>query len=419
MGPQVIDIVAPSGNHCNNIFYSFCESPLMEWTLQTIFPMITTTVSLLFVISVSEQFYRKRKPHQLVWAIAMFLFAITAGAEGFSMILGHWIPWVYRGYYVLAALQVSFMGGGVLYLFDSRNIINERNTAKQFILFGGIWSMFTLMFSGSAIYFRILLIPSLIMVLSGIGYYVAKYFDRKNAAGQHVLYCNYCRTEFETEVMECSQCGRSNMLKDDVPASGYRSWWHQHITGRAFSHLFLGFSVVIFIMMTIPAWTAPLHESLLVTGKEVSGLPWQANPADPNEARAVVRLFSPLHTVTGGVALIGGGFYSYISWQLAIRRNSGHFAPKTGSYNLWIAIGALVLGQGAFLSGLGTQLGEIFTFLPAEISSMGTLYISEVISVSMMYWGFLGSDKLSKEKLLNAITFGRLVKQPVITQTGD
>ena len=62
----------------------------MDFTIGSIFPILTTTISLVFFGVVFEQYHRKRKAHQLVWSIAMLLFALTAGAEGFSIILGHW-----------------------------------------------------------------------------------------------------------------------------------------------------------------------------------------------------------------------------------------------------------------------------------------------------------------------------------------
>ncbi|UCG03361.1 MAG: hypothetical protein JSW11_05090 [Candidatus Heimdallarchaeota archaeon] len=113
---------------------------------EAFFPFITTIISLLFFLSVTEQYFRKRKPHQLVWAISMLLFTITAGFEGLSLLLGYWDPLIYKTYYVLAAVQVAIMGGGALYLFASRNIINEKNSGKAFILFGSVWTFFSFLF---------------------------------------------------------------------------------------------------------------------------------------------------------------------------------------------------------------------------------------------------------------------------------
>ncbi len=65
--------------------------------------------------------------------------------------------------------------------------------------------------------------------------------------------------------------------------------------------------------MTYLAATSPLNHELLKTGGQIPGLAWQQDPLDPVEMRAAVRLFSPLHTIPGGITLIGSGFYSYIS----------------------------------------------------------------------------------------------------------
>jgi len=136
--------------------------------------------------------------------------------------------------------------------------------------------------------------------------------------------------------------------------------------------------------MNIYAWTSPLNLDLLSKGGEISGLGWEVTNGD---SRAIVRLFSPLLTVPGGIALIGGGFYSYIAWQLNLLRNNVRDFGK-GFFNVFIAGGALILAQGAFFSGFG----------------FSTLYISETVSVTFMYLGFLLSDKVLKMKLFDAIT---------------
>lgn len=317
----------------------------MVLNLEVVFPIITTTVSLLFTLSLVEQYFRKRKPHQLVWIIALLLFTITAGAEGFSMLMGEWNELVYRLYYVLAAIQVSFMGGGVLYLFASRNVINERNAHRAILLFGFTWLFFSAMFATIYEIFLLVAVPSAIIVIFGLVYWINVHLP-------------------ETRKLPLS------------------------VTGMQFAHFFLMFSLYTFLLMSYLAATSPVNHALLKTGGQVSGLAWQQNPSDLSEMRAAVRLFSPLHTVPGAIALIGGGFYSYISWQLSIKRTTGKFSWKTGIYNVYIAVGALILGQGALLSGFG---------LP-------TLYISEVISVILMYFGFLESDKISMQKIVDVLT---------------
>ncbi len=51
-------------------------------------------------------------------------------------------------------------------------------------------------------------------------------------------------------------------------------------------------------------------------------------------------------------------------------------------YNVYIAVGAFVQGKGALLSRFGYS----------------TLHISEVISVTLRYFGFLEPDRISMQK---------------------
>ncbi len=336
---------------------------LYGFPLEAIFPITTTIVSLLFSLSVLEQYLRKKKSHQLVWSIAMFLFFITAGAEAFSLVYGEWIPIIYRVYYALAAIQVTFMGAGVLYLFASRQVISPRNTHKALVLFSAIWVLFSwLFFAFGNFVFLFILVPSIFFFAVGLLYPLLRRSERVS------------------------------------------NWWEKWMTGQNFAHLFVLFSLYIFCFMVYYVIVSPLNYELLKTGVEVSGRPWQVAGESP---RALVRLFSPLLTVSGGIALIGGGIYSYVKWQLSIRSKKGRFEPCTGIYNLYIAIGAYVLAQGAFFSGLGNSIFH------SVIGGIGTLYISEVISVLLMYFGFLESDHITKEKLVNALTMRWLWKREV------
>ncbi|RMG26205.1 MAG: hypothetical protein D6732_21480 [Methanobacteriota archaeon] len=328
---------------------------MLAFNFQSVFPFFTTFFSFLFFISVMEQYSRKKKFHQLIWGIAMFLFLVTAGAEAVALALGYWNPIVFKMYYVLAAIQVPFMGGGVLYLFAERNIINGKNSWKALIIFSLIWSLFGFLFAGrDPVFYTFFLIGATLIVFS-------------------VLYAI-------------------------LPSSnGLKEWWKEKVTGWTVANIFMAVSLLAFALMTYYAIISPVNLELLKHGGEVSGLPWQKDPTDLSEPRAVVRLFSPLQTVPGGIALIGGGFYSYISWQLSIKRQTGRFEWQKGFFNIYIAVGALVLGQGAFFSGFG----------------YGTLYISETISVALMYFGFLESDRITKEQLVQVFNLRRFFRREV------
>ena len=82
-----------------------------------------------------------------------------------------------------------------------------------------------------------------------------------------------------------------------------------------------------------------------------------------------VRMFSPLLTIPGSIALIGGALYS---WYLARR-----------SYNLFIAAGALLVAGGGALSRFGAGWA---------------LYVFELIGISLMFTGFMKSEEVLKQK---------------------
>ena len=79
---------------------------------------------------------------------------------------------------------------------------------------------------------------------------------------------------------------------------------------------------------------------------------------------AHVRAVSPLLTIPGSVALIGGALYS---WYLTRR-----------SYNLFIAAGALLVASGGSLSRAGFEWA---------------LYLLELLGAAVMYLGFIKSEE--------------------------
>lgn len=86
-----------------------------------LFPLLTSLLSLVFAYFVGEQYYQRRKTHQLLWSISFLIFAFAAFAEFYSEVWG-WSPGLYRFYYVAAALLVGVMGAGTVYLLARRPI---------------------------------------------------------------------------------------------------------------------------------------------------------------------------------------------------------------------------------------------------------------------------------------------------------
>lgn len=121
------------------------------------------------------------------------------------------------------------------------------------------------------------------------------------------------------------------------------------------AHIFLAAIALLTIGMFIKVFSAPLDISKLdVIGEEIGGTPL------PKEAR----LFSPLLTIPGSLALIGGAFYT------AIRHRS-----KSG---LWIGIGSLIIAMGGTLTRL-----DLPQFLP----------IGNSVGITLIYYGYVLSAR--------------------------
>ncbi|MDP2743939.1 MAG: hypothetical protein Q8P00_02595 [Dehalococcoidia bacterium] len=89
-----------------------------------VLPLVSSIVSLAFAITVLDQYFARRKPHQLVWAIGLFMYFLSTGAEFWT---GAWGlgETVYRLWYLVGAVFVAaYLGMGTLYLLARRRVAN-------------------------------------------------------------------------------------------------------------------------------------------------------------------------------------------------------------------------------------------------------------------------------------------------------
>jgi hypothetical protein len=220
--------------------------------MQTIYPLITSLVALIFAVLVLRQYLQRRGTHQLVWAIALFIFSFAAFCEFYSEVWG-WPVLLYKVYYVTAAALVAYLGLGTIYL---------------------IWK-------------------------------------------------------------------------------------------RRVGNIFLGIFLVLTTAMLIAALTASVDTTALQErGVTVAG---KAMPGH-------VRLFSPLHTVPGTLALVGGALYSvYLFW-----RRRQRLAYRI-SANILIALGAMVIAAAGSMARAGQT---------------AWLYPAEMVGTVLMFIGFLQAGTL-------------------------
>ncbi|HBI05126.1 MAG TPA: hypothetical protein DDY49_13985, partial [Paenibacillaceae bacterium] len=115
------------------------------------------------------------------------------------------------------------------------------------------------------------------------------------------------------------------------------------------AHVFLGIIIIITIAMFIKVFNSPLNMDLLSQKGEIGGA---ALPGD-------ARIYSPMITIPGSLALIIGSIYTFI------RRKS-----KAG---LWIGLGSLILATGGQITRLG------FTEILPLTNSLG---------ITLVFYGF-------------------------------
>ncbi len=83
-------------------------------------PLVSSLVSLVFSLTVLDQFFARRKPYQLVWAIGLLMYFISTGTEFWA---GFWgiNQVIYRLWYLIGAIFVAaYLGMGTVYLLVSR-----------------------------------------------------------------------------------------------------------------------------------------------------------------------------------------------------------------------------------------------------------------------------------------------------------
>ncbi|MFQ5553537.1 MAG: hypothetical protein ACE5I4_09485 [Thermoplasmata archaeon] len=133
------------------------------------------------------------------------------------------------------------------------------------------------------------------------------------------------------------------------------------LADKRYGHAFLIYIVAMLGVLLAFTWTVPVDESAFVPGRVVGGA------AMPPRDESLVRNLSPLFTIPGAAALIGGALYSWYRTRW--------------SYNLLIAAGAAIMTAGGTLAALRT----------AEF-----LYVFLLVGISIMFVGFLRSLEVAR-----------------------
>lgn len=87
-------------------------------------PLLTCVISFVFAVTVLDQFFARRKPFQLLWAIGLFMYAVASFTEFYSGVFGITDTMLRLWYLIGAILVAAYMGMGTLYLLMKRRSAN-------------------------------------------------------------------------------------------------------------------------------------------------------------------------------------------------------------------------------------------------------------------------------------------------------
>ncbi len=84
--------------------------------LNVVLPLGSSVLSFVFAALVFDQWWQRRQSFQLVWAIGLLWYGISAGTEFLGGAVG-WTEGLYRAWYLIGAFFVAaYLGAGTIYL---------------------------------------------------------------------------------------------------------------------------------------------------------------------------------------------------------------------------------------------------------------------------------------------------------------
>ena len=322
-----------------------------------VLPLLSSTLSFVFALFLLDQWLERRRSYQLIWALGMVWYGISAGTEFVGGAFG-WSEPLYRAWYLIGAVYVAaWLGLGTMYLLGRTRF--GYGAAFSVLLAG----LFTLLSQAKAAYTDTGILPVAAFAIAIIG---AVLISVETFRGT----------------------GRWAWIAGILVAGGSLA------------------AIPIVLTASIPAPGYALDASGIPVGSLMPGS---------------VRLLTPLFNVTGGFALALGALYStYVfmpkrramRYDLTRARGTMSFvrnllvAPVAITVNLVVSIpGALLaLVRGQLHSRVpATILLAIGGFIPSLTSGLSrfgvtqTFFLGELLGVVFLFAGFLVSIEVFRE----------------------
>jgi hypothetical protein len=322
-----------------------------------VLPLLSSTLSFVFALFLLDQWLERRKPYQLIWALGMVWYGLSAGTEFLGGAFG-WSEPLYRAWYLIGAVYVAaWLGLGTMYLLGKTRF--GYGAAFSVVLAG----LFTVLSQAKAQYAD-----------AGVVLFIA----------------------FGVAIV-----GAIAIVVETYRGTGRWAW----IAGA----LIVGGSAVAVPLVLLAPVAAPGY------ALDAAGIP--VGEAMPGS----VRLLTPLFNITGGFALALGALYSTYMFMPKVRVIRYQLRRSDGvlrfAVNLLIAPVAIAVNLVASIPGAGVALvrGKLHTRVPATIllaiggfipsltsglSRFGmteTFFLGELLGVIFLFAGFLVSIEVFRE----------------------
>lgn len=322
-----------------------------------VLPFLSSSLSFVFALFLLDQWIERRRSYQLIWAVGMVWYGISAGTEFWGGAFG-WSEGLYRLWFLIGAVYVAaWLGLGTMYLLGKTRF--GYGAAFSVLLAG----LFTYLTQVKAQYPDVGVLPQAAFGIALVGALL--------------------------------------IAIETFRATGRWAW----IAGV----LIIGGSVLSAALVFGAAIPAPGY------ALDANGIP--VGTAMPGS----VRLLTPLFNVTGGFALALGALYStyvfmpkkrVIRYDLARSQGVGRFLANLAIAPLAITVNLVASIPGATSALLrgrlhsrvpATILLAIGGFVPSVTSGLSkfgitqTFFLGEFLGVVFLFAGFLVSVEVFRE----------------------
>jgi hypothetical protein len=322
-----------------------------------VLPFASSTLSLAFAAILAAQWRRRHRPYQLIWAVGMLWYGLSAGTEFLGGAFG-WSEPLYRAWYLIGAIWVAaWLGLGTVYL------LARTRFGYAFALSLGLAGLFTFL--------------------------TWKKYDYPNSGIAPYLYLGIAAILAIVAIL--------------LTWRGDERW--AHVAGA----VVVGGSAISLVM----ALTAPLPPPGYALDP-VTGIP--TGELFPG----YLRLLTPFFNITGAFVLVLGALYSaymFMPKRRVIRYDLGRQRPIDRIANLAIAVVAIPVNFLASLPGAIVQLarGQLNSRVPATIliaigglipaitsganrfGATSAFFVGEFLGVLFIFSGFLVSIEVTRD----------------------